>query len=195
MMLIDVFKEYAREGLYGIPAKTSLGQDGSKRVHATMPHANGEAAIRSGSDWKASKARITEHVQEKQYNFIAIKTGSISDVFVLDIDVKDKVEENMLAGMPFWRSLIDKHGEPDTLTATTASNGLHYYFSFLGTLKDGLRSARNFVGVDVAGQVYGIDGRGEEELHLPRQARLVMVKNTSGMSCQNGPTSKPLQHG
>jgi hypothetical protein len=161
MMLIDVFEEYAQEGLYAIPAKASLGRDGSKKVHGTMPHANEEASIRSGSDWKASKARITEHVQEKQYNFLAIKTGSISDVFVLDVDVKDKVEEDILAKMPFWRSLIDKHGEPDTLTATTASNGLHYYFSFSGTLKDGLQSGKNFVGVDVDGQVYGIDGRGE----------------------------------
>lgn len=161
MMQIDVFEEYAQEGLYAIPAKASLGRDGSKRVHGTMPHANGKAAIRTASDWKASKARITEHVQEKQYNFLAIKTGSISDVFVLDVDVKDKPEEDILAGMPFWKSLIDKHGEPDTLRATTASNGLHYYFSFSGTLKDGLQLGENFVGVDVDGQVYGIDGRGE----------------------------------
>jgi hypothetical protein len=126
-----------------------------------MSHANGRAAIRSGSDWNPSKAQITEHVQEKQYNFLAIKTSSISDVFVLDVDVKDNVEEDMLAGMPFWRSLIDIHGEPDTLSATTASNGLHYYFLFSATLKDGLRSVKNFMGVDVDGQVYEIDGRGE----------------------------------
>jgi hypothetical protein len=33
----------------------------------------------------------------------------------LDVDVKDKEEEDMLAGMPFWKSLIEQHGEPDTL--------------------------------------------------------------------------------
>jgi hypothetical protein len=101
------------------------------------------------------------YIHEKQFNFVAIKTGSISDVYVLDVDVKDKEEEDILAGMPFWKSLIDKHGEPDTLKATTKSGGFHYYFSFSGTLKDGLRSGKNFVGVDVDGQVYGIDGRGE----------------------------------
>jgi hypothetical protein len=161
MELIDVLEKYAQEGLYAIPAKASLGQDGSKRVHGTMPHAYGVTAIRSGSDWKASKERIMEYIHEKQFNFVAIKIGSISDVYVLDVDVKDKEEEDILAGMPFWKSLIDKHGEPDTLKATTPSGGFHYYFSFSGTLKDGLRSGKNFVGGDVDGQVYGIDGRGE----------------------------------
>jgi hypothetical protein len=156
-----VFERYAQEGLYAIPAKALLGQDGSKKVHGTMPHAYGVTAIRSGSDWKALKERIMEYIHEKQFNFVAIKTGSISDVYVLDVDVKDKEEEDILAGMPFWKSLIDKHGEPDTLKATTPSGGFHYYFSFSGTLKDGLRSGKNFVGVDVDGQVYGIDGRGE----------------------------------
>jgi hypothetical protein len=93
-----------QEGLYAIPAKASLEQDGSKKVHGTMPHAYGVTAIRSGSDWTASKERIMEYIQEKQYNFLAIKTGSILDVYVLDVDVKDKEEEDILAGMPSGRA-------------------------------------------------------------------------------------------
>jgi hypothetical protein len=129
-----LFEKYAQEGFYAIPAKALLGQGGSKKVHGTMPHAYGVTAIRSGSDWTASKERIMEYIQEKQYNLLAIKTGSISDVYVLDVDVKDKEEEDTLAGMPFWKSLIEQHGEPGTLKATTPSGGFHYYFSFSGTL-------------------------------------------------------------
>jgi hypothetical protein len=77
MELIDVLEKYAQEGLYAIPAKALLGQDGRKRVHGTMPHAYGVTAIRSGSDWKALKERIMEYIHEKQFNFVAIKTGSI----------------------------------------------------------------------------------------------------------------------
>jgi hypothetical protein len=103
----DVFKKYAQEGLYAIPAKASLGQDGSKKVHGTMPHAYGVTAIRPGSDWKASKERIMEYIHEKQFNFVAIKTGSISDAYVLDVDVKDKEEEDILAGIClFGRALL-----------------------------------------------------------------------------------------
>jgi hypothetical protein len=172
MELTDVLEKYAEEGLYAIPAKASLGQDGSKNVHGTMPHAYEKTAIRSGSDWTASKERIMEYIHEKQFNFLAIKTGSILDVYVLDVDVKDKEEEDILAGMPFWKSLIEQHGEPDTLKATTPSGGYHYYFSYLDTLKDGLRSSKNFVGVDIGGQVYGIDGRGEGGIAFRRSTKL-----------------------
>ena len=161
MTLMDVVEKYVREGIYAIPAKASLGEDGTKIVHATMPHAKGGTAMRSGSDWNKSKARIKEYIQEREFNFLAIKTGVISDVFVLDVDVKDKPEEDILAGMPFWKRLIEKHGDPDTLKATTFSGGFHYYFSFSGTIRDGLQSGKNFVGLDVNGQLYGIDGRGE----------------------------------
>ncbi|GAQ86808.1 hypothetical protein KFL_003120140 [Klebsormidium nitens] len=157
--LIGALEEYAQEGLYAIPAKASLWKDGTKKVFGTMPHANGDSAIRSGSDWSASRARILEHIETRGYNFLAIKTGAISDCFVLDVDVKDKQDEDILAGMPYWQSLIEEHGEPDTLRATTASGGLHYYFSFSSTIKEGLESGKNFVGLDVDGQVYGIDGR------------------------------------
>jgi hypothetical protein len=154
-LLYTRFEEYAQEGLYAVPAKALLGQDGNQKVLGTMPHANGEIAIRSASDWKASKERIKDYIHEKHFNFLAIKTGSISDVYVLDVDVKDKEEKDILAGMPFWKSLIDQHGEPNTFKATTTpSGGFHYYFLYSSVLKDGLKSGKNFVGVDV-------DGRGE----------------------------------
>jgi hypothetical protein len=192
---MDVFENYAREGIYAIPAKASLCEDGTKIVYEIMPHANGVTAIHSGSNWNKSKARIIEYIETKQYNFLAIKTGVISDVFVLDVDVKDKPEEDILAGMPFWKSLIEKHGEPNTLRATTISGGFHYYFSFSSTIRDGLQSGKIFVGVDVDGQLYGIDGRGEGGVAFAPPSSLGVGKEYRWICRSRGRTSNPHPHG
>jgi hypothetical protein len=95
-------------------------------------------------------------VEKEQYNFVAIKTGAISDVFVLDIDTRDKPDDDLLAGLPLWnRLVIAKHGEPDTLKATTASFGFHYYFAYGSFLKDGLQTGKFFDGVDYEGHFTG----------------------------------------
>lgn len=136
-------------------------KNGDKIVKGTMPHANGDKAIRSESEWNAARGRISEFIEEKGYNFAAIKCGVISDLFVLDIDTADKPDEDIMAGMPLWQRLITENGDPPTLRVSTQSGGLHYYFLLGESLDNGLKSGKDFVSVDFDGQLYGIDGRGE----------------------------------
>lgn len=54
----------------------------------------------------------------------ALRTGSISKCFVVDVDVKNGAQGDK----SIW-DLFDKYGEtPVTLTAKTPSGGIHYYF-------------------------------------------------------------------
>jgi P4 family phage/plasmid primase-like protien len=159
--IAHVLEAYAQEGLYAIPTKVKATDEGSKHILATMPHAKGNDAIRTVSAWRMARDRIMEKIEKDRFNFLAIKTGTISDIFVLDIDTRDKPEKDLQAGMPLWNRLIAEHGEPDTLRATSASGGLHYYFSYGESLNEGLQSGKCFAGVDYEGQYYGIDGRGD----------------------------------
>ena len=59
-------------------------------------------------------------------NNIGFVTGKISNIFVLDIDLKDD-------GLKEWNKYIKQHGEPLTVTVKTPSGGLHYYFKFKET--------------------------------------------------------------
>ncbi|GAQ93573.1 hypothetical protein KFL_016630010 [Klebsormidium nitens] len=158
---ISTFDDLAREGLYAVPAKVIREKDGGEKIKGVMPHANGANAIRSGSEWDVARGRIMEFIQEKGYNFAAIKSGAISNVYVLDIDTKDSLEKDIMADMPLWQRLIAEHGDPPTLQASTQSGGIHLYFSYVESINNGLKSGKDFVGVDVGGQLYGIDGRGE----------------------------------
>jgi hypothetical protein len=133
--IADVFEAYAQQGLYAIPAKIGSMDDGLKSIKETI---EGNWAIMSPSDWRAAQSRINEFIKDKQYKFMAIKTGAILDIFVLDVDIRDKSDDDLLAGMPLRKRLVAEHGEPDTLRATTASGGYHYYFSYGGSLKEGL---------------------------------------------------------
>lgn len=57
---------------------------------------------------------------------IALATGKVSGVWVLDIDVK-----NGAPGAYSLEQLEKEHGKLDTLTARTWSGGLHYYFKYV----------------------------------------------------------------
>ena len=57
---------------------------------------------------------------------IGIATGAVSNIFVLDVDVKKSA-----GGDKSLAALEEKHGKlPETLTAKTWSGGLHYYFKY-----------------------------------------------------------------
>lgn len=193
--IADVLEAYAQQGLYVVPAKVRATEEGSKEILGTMPHTKGNYAIRTSSEWRAAKDRIMECIEKERYNFLAIKTGAISDIFVLNIDVRDKPDEDLLAGMPLWNRLIAQYGEPNTLRAVTASGGFHYYFSYGESLKDGLQSPKNFAGVDYEGQYYGIDGRGHGGIVLaPPGSPEIGLNNT----CAQNPrekTSNQLHYG
>jgi hypothetical protein len=59
-------------------------------------------------------------IDETKYN-VGIPCGSINNIFVLDIDIKDE-------GYSEFNKYIQEHGKPDTLTVKTPSGGTHYYF-------------------------------------------------------------------
>ncbi|HET8689505.1 MAG TPA: bifunctional DNA primase/polymerase, partial [Methanosarcina sp.] len=61
---------------------------------------------------------------------IAIVTGEVSDITVLDIDIGEGKK-----GAESWAEAIAGHGEPDTLSATTGSGGLHFIFRYNSALK------------------------------------------------------------
>jgi hypothetical protein len=52
-----------------------------------------------------------------------IITGKLNNLLVLDIDVKDH-------GLEEWNKYITRNGEPKTVTISTPSGGLHYYFLY-----------------------------------------------------------------
>jgi hypothetical protein len=56
----------------------------------------------------------------------SILTGSINNLFVVDVDLLD----NKTSPNHHWNNLIAIHGKPKTLTIRTRSGGLHYYFKY-----------------------------------------------------------------
>ena len=63
---------------------------------------------------------------------ISIATGKESGLTVIDIDMgPGKV------GCETWRSLIEGHGEPQTLMARTGGGGMHVFFQCSADLKSG----------------------------------------------------------
>lgn len=61
---------------------------------------------------------------------IAIVTGEISSITVLDVDVGPGK-----FGAESWAEAIKDHGEPDTLIAQTGSGGMHLIFQYNSALK------------------------------------------------------------
>ena len=74
-----------------------------------------------GSSWKDKKQQH-KHIDSKLYN-IGIPTGSVNNLFVLDIDVKDD-------GLEEWQTYINTYNEPNTMKIKTPSGGFHYYFKY-----------------------------------------------------------------
>lgn len=60
---------------------------------------------------------------------IGIRTGELSGITVLDVDVA----EGKLGGET-WAALTAEKGEPDTLMATTGSGGVHAFFAYNSAL-------------------------------------------------------------
>ena len=84
------------------------------------------------SDKKASKKwsvpanqfRACENINHKLFN-VGVLTGSINNIIVVDVDVKDDGIEEM-------NKYISEYGIIETLTVKTPSGGNHYYFNYNG---------------------------------------------------------------
>jgi hypothetical protein len=100
--------------------------------------------------------KLTKSVKPSSNQNIGIITGSVSNVCVIDIDVKDR-------GMEIWESIKTLIQIPQTPTVRTGSGGLHLYFQYNETLKTGSKcvivdygEVQKKVGIDIrndSGQV------------------------------------------
>ena len=70
----------------------------------------------------------------------AIITGQISDIIVVDIDVKDN-------GVETWFELTQKHGDPQTLIQRSPNGGYHYFFKYTKFIKTSVKI--NDIGIDI----------------------------------------------
>ena len=76
---------------------------------------------------------------------LGILTGKISNITVIDIDIKDN-------GKDTWDELINKHGEPITPKVRTGTGGFHYYFKYTDKLKSDSKVVKyndKLVGIDI----------------------------------------------
>lgn len=87
-------------------------------------------ATRSGlKDATKDPVQIEKWFTDSIYN-IAIATGEISDLTIIDIDIADGKK-----GAETWQKLIETHGEPTTLMSRTGSGGMHLFFKYNSALK------------------------------------------------------------
>ena len=88
--------------------------------------------LKSDDKTPAGKWRESQYhhkvIDAKKYN-VGIPCGSINNIFVLDIDIKDN-------GFEEFSKFRASYGEPDTLTVKTPSGGRHYYFNLKSNSND-----------------------------------------------------------
>jgi P4 family phage/plasmid primase-like protien len=117
------------------------------RVFPLIPHIR----VPMGKGWKEAADNDLDDVRgfwtEYPDYWIGVAAGPGSDIFVLDVDVKDNGDKELAA-------LEEQNGAlPETFTVSTKSGGRHYYFKWV----DGVR---NSVGKN-GGIAGGLDIRAE----------------------------------
>jgi hypothetical protein len=76
----------------------------------------------------------------KKYDGIAVVTGYISDITVIDFDFKkDNDNNNINDGIELYNFLINKYGNIKTPCCQTASGGIHLYFKYNSALLTGTK--------------------------------------------------------
>ena len=111
-------------------------------------------------------------------NGLVIRTGSESDLYVLDLDVKDD-DKNGLAD---YQQLAAQHDyEFQGPEAETQSGGRHLYFSLSKAKADGLLQTSNTAGLTLAdpGARGGVDIRGEGGIVVASPIAGLLVAATS----------------
>jgi P4 family phage/plasmid primase-like protien len=93
-------------------------------------------------DW--DKYTLENTYFNEKYNGLALVTGKINDIIVIDIDNVDH-----------WKSFLNDHDrvEPDTVKVKSGSGGIHLYFKYTDDLKNLKSNTKCF------GQKYDIDIR------------------------------------
>ena len=85
-------------------------------------------------------------------NNIGLPTGTINNIIVLDIDVKDN-------GLSEWNNYLKTHVEPQTITVKTPSGGYHYYFNLKGKKESDNYLIDNYLKTKSKFRNYGLDIR------------------------------------
>lgn len=130
MGIIEDAKKYAGKGWHVFPVTSKI---------PTTPHGFKDAVN--------DPTQIEALFKRYPGDGIALATGKVSGVFVLDVDIK-----NDAGGDDTLRELENKNGElPETVQSKTASGGAHYFFKYP---EDGIGSNASIVGK-------GLDIRGD----------------------------------
>ncbi len=119
----------------------------------------GKKDVNFATAWKGCTRNncLIDYVDDA-HNGLAIVTGEMSDVIVIDCDRKQPDKD----GVAKWTSMVDENGGlPGVMVAHSANNGVHIYFSLSKSKAAGLKNPRNRAGFNIDGKEYDIDVRGE----------------------------------
>lgn len=140
--LLQAAKDYVNKGWYVFPLHTVDDEGfcscGNKTCSDAGKHPRVERGLKAAS---RDLAKIEEWFgTEAPPSNIAVVTGEISGITVLDIDIGEGK-----FGAESWAEAIKDKGEPQTLTAQTGSGGMHVVFQYNSALK----TASNVLGKGV----------------------------------------------
>lgn len=139
------YERLVQAGLACVSVNISVREDTGKKV-----------SMFSGS-WKNVVRETSMAHYDASMNSVAILTGNVSGLFVLDVDNSES--EGRENGMEAWDLMVYRNGDPVTWTAKTGGNGLHVYFRMPAS--DALRNRKNRVSLWYDGKARGIDVRAE----------------------------------
>ena len=110
--IIPFFHEYSKKGFYFTPL---------------------ELKIPFLKDWNNRPLNLSGiYPYIEKGNNIGVVTGKISNIFIIDIDVK---HPESLTQLDLWKK---EHGEFNTYTVKTGSGGYHFYFQYDEKIKGGI---------------------------------------------------------
>ena len=102
--------------------------------------------------WRSSTATGALRAFGADSNALAVLTGSVTDILVVDVD---------FPSLELWRELEDANGPVNALRADSCRGGFHFYFSLAASVSSGLTACRNQEHVYVHGTKSSIDVRAE----------------------------------
>ena len=175
--LIEDAKEYLARGWSVIPAHYIESASGgikecSCRAQLKCPSPGKHPSIR----WQvyAKRRPSMAEVEEWWYRHpkanIAICTGEVSGLVVIDIDPRHGGEE-------MWAGIEEAYGVTPTLTAITASGGRHLYYRYPGRYVKGLT---NVGGSGDAEEVTGVDIRADGNIVIAPPSRSYRERTEGG---------------
>jgi hypothetical protein len=140
-MFLEEAREYVNKGFWIFPCHTIVDGRCSCGVVDCGDAGKHPRTARGLKDASRDLAKIEEWFgDDAPPSNIAIVTGEISGITVIDIDIGEGKE-----GAESWAAAIDGYGEPDTLIAETGSGGMHFVFKYSSALK----TASNVLGKGV----------------------------------------------